>query len=408
MKYYLVAGEASGDLHGSNLMKELKLADTDAEFRFFGGDLMQAVGGKLVKHYREMAFMGFVDVLLNLKTINRNMKFCKTDLLEFQPDVLILIDYPGFNLRIAEFAKQNNIKVFYYISPKVWAWKAHRVKKIKKVVDEMFTIFPFETDFYIKYQFNVHYVGNPLLDSIAEFRKKALSKNEFLKNNNLDSRPLVALLSGSRVHEINRTLPIMVEISEIFPEFQFVVAGVRSVDIELYHKYLAGKPVKLIFDQTYDILNNAHTALVASGTAALETALFNVPQTVIYKMEGGWLVDIIMRNFVLQTVGVALPNIIMNKIIVSEFIQMKMTLKNVKEEMEKLLFDDSYRNKILNDYDQIKVLMGEAGCSKCAAQKMFELLELSTPNSKLQTLHLEPGTRNSEPETLNIKPSTLN
>jgi len=408
MKYYLVAGEASGDLHGSNLMKELKLADTDAEFRFFGGDLMQAVGGKLVKHYREMAFMGFVDVLLNLKTINRNMKFCKTDLLEFQPDVLILIDYPGFNLRIAEFAKQNNIKVFYYISPKVWAWKAHRVKKIKKVVDEMFTIFPFETDFYSKYQFNVHYVGNPLLDSIAEFRKKALSKNEFLKNNNLDSRPLVALLSGSRVHEINRTLPIMVEISEIFPEFQFVVAGVRSVDIELYHKYLAGKPVKLIFDQTYDILNNAHTALVASGTAALETALFNVPQTVIYKMEGGWLVDIIMRNFVLQTVGVALPNIIMNKIIVSEFIQMKMTLKNVKEEMEKLLFDDSYRNKILNDYDQIKVLMGEAGCSKCAAQKMFELLELSTPNSKLQTLHLEPGTRNSEPETLNIKPSTLN
>jgi lipid-A-disaccharide synthase len=381
MKYYLVAGEASGDLHGSNLMKELKLADKNAEFRFFGGDLMQAVGGELVKHYREMAFMGFVNVLLNLKTINRNMKFCKTDILDFHPDVLILIDYPGFNLRIAEFAKQKNIKVFYYISPKVWAWKAYRVKKIKEVVDEMFTIFPFETEFYRKYQFTVHYVGNPLLDSIAEFRKKALSRNEFLKKNNLDERPVVALLAGSRVHEINRTLPIMVQISEIFPGFQFVVAGVKSVDIKLYQKYLTGSSIKLIFDQTYDILNNAHTALVASGTAALETALFNVPQTVIYKMEGGWLVDIIMRNFVLQTVGVALPNIIMNKLIVSEFIQMKMTLKNVKAEMEKLFFDDTYRNKILNDYDRLKELMGGAGSSKRAAQKMVRIL--STQNSKL-------------------------
>ena len=382
MKYYLVAGEASGDLHGSNLMKELKLADSEAEFRFFGGDLMQAVGGKLVKHYREMAFMGILDVLLNLKTINRNMKFCKTDLLEFQPDVLILIDYPGFNLRIAEFAKQNNIKVFYYISPKVWAWKSYRVKKIKKVVDEMFTIFPFETEFYKKYQFNVHYVGNPLLDSIAEFRKKALSKNEFFETNNLDNRPVVALLAGSRVHEINRTLPIMVEISEIFPGFQFVIAGVKSVDIGLYHKYVAVKPVKLVFDQTYDILNNAHTALVASGTAALETALFNIPQTVIYKMEGGWPVDFIFRNLIFKNrmAGVSLPNIIMKREIVREFIQMKMTLKNVKTEMEKLLFNDSYRAKILNDYDRLKVMMGEAGCSKRAAQTMTGLL--STRNSK--------------------------
>jgi lipid-A-disaccharide synthase len=383
MKYYLVAGEASGDLHGSNLMKELKLADKNAEFRFFGGDLMQAVGGELVKHYREMAFMGFVNVLMNLKTIRRNMKFCKTDLLDFQPDVLILIDYPGFNLRIAEFAKQHKIKVFYYISPKVWAWKAYRVKKIKEVVDEMFTIFPFETDFYKKYQFEVNYVGNPLLDSIAEFGKNALSKNEFLKKNDLDDRSVVALLAGSRVHEINRTLPLMVKIAEIFPAFQFVVAGVKSADIGLYQKYLAGTTVKLIFDQTYDILNNAHTALVASGTAALETALFNVPQTVVYKMEGGWLIDLIMRNFVLKTIGVSLPNIIMNKLIVSEFIQMKMTLKNVKAEMEKLLFDDSYRKRISNDYDRLKELMGEAGSSKRAAQKMVEIL--STQNPKLKT-----------------------
>jgi len=378
MKYYLVAGEASGDLHGSNLMKEIKLTDSNAEFRYFGGDLMNDVGGELVKHYREMAFMGFVNVVLNLKTINRNLKFCKTDLLEFQPDVLILIDYPGFNLRVAEFAKQNNIKVFYYISPKVWAWKAHRVKKIKEVVDEMFTIFPFETEFYKKYQFKVNYVGNPVLDSIAEFKKTALSKSDFLKLNNLDERPVVALLAGSRVQEINRTMPIMVEISEIFPGFQFVVAGLKSVDIGLYHKYVAGKPVKLVFNQTYDILNNAHTALVASGTAALETALFNIPQTVIYKMEGGWPVDFIFRNLIFKNrmAGVSLPNIIMKREIVREFIQMKMTLENVKAEMEKLLFDDNHRQKILTDYVRLKEIMGEPGSSKRAAQKMVELLNV--------------------------------
>ena len=383
MKYYLIAGEASGDLHGSNLMKELKLADSNAEFRFFGGDLMQAVGGELVKHYREMAFMGLVNVVLNLKTINRNMKFCKTDLLQFKPDVLILIDYPGFNLRIAEFVKQNNIKVFYYISPKVWAWKEYRVKKIKRLVDRMFTIFPFETQFYKKYNFEVHYVGNPLLDSITEFRKKALSKTEFLKNNTLDDRPVVALLAGSRIQEIKNTLPLMIEIAEQFIDFQFVIAGVRNIDTEIYRKLIEDKPVKLIFDQTYDILNNAHTALVASGTAALETALFNVPQTVIYKMEGGWLVDFIFRNLIFKNrmVGVSLPNIIMNKLIVSEFIQMKMTFKNVKSEMEKLLYDNNYRIKIFNDYDRLKEMMGEAGSSKRTAQKMVSLL--STLNPKL-------------------------
>jgi len=375
MKYYLIAGEASGDLHGSNLMKELKLADTNAEFRFFGGDLMQAVGGELVKHYCEMAFMGFVNVILNLKTINRNLKFCKSDLLEFKPDVLILIDYPGFNLRIAEFAKQNNIKIFYYISPKVWAWKAHRVKKIKELVDEMFTIFPFETEFFKKYDYDVHYVGNPLLDSISEFSKNALSKTEFRQKNKLDNRQIVALLAGSRVQEIKNTLPLMVEISKLFPTFQFVVAGVHSIDNELYKKYLVDSTVELIFNQTYDLLNNSHTALVASGTAALETALFDVPQTVIYKMEGGWPIDIVMRNFVLKTVGVALPNIIMNRIIVSEYIQMKMTLKNVKEEMEKLLFDEEYRKKIFEDYKRLQELMGNPGSSKRAAQKMVELLK---------------------------------
>lgn len=375
MRYYLIAGEASGDLHGSNLMKELKSADENAEFRFFGGDLMLSVGGNLVKHYREMAFMGFVNVLLNIKTIKRNLDFCKTDLIEFQPDVLVLIDYPGFNLHVAEFAKKNNIKVFYYISPKIWAWKEYRITKIKAFVDEMFTIFPFETEFYKKHDFVVHYVGNPLLDSIAEFSKGAVSRDEFFIKNNLDDRPVVALLAGSRVQEIKNTLPLMVKVANYFPEFQYVVAGVPGVNKELYKKYLAGTGLKIIFDETYNLLNNAHTALVASGTAALETALFHVPQTVIYKVEGGWLVDFIMRNFVLKGVGVALPNIILNELIIVELIQKKMTLRNVKTEMRKLLYDQNYRQKIETDYHRLKDIMGEPGCSKRAAKKMVKLLK---------------------------------
>lgn len=375
MKYYLIAGEASGDLHGSNLMLEIKKEDADAKFRFFGGGLMEKAGGELVKHYREMAFMGIVNVVLNLRTINRNLEFSKKDILQFQPDVLILIDYPGFNLRIAEFAKKHHLKVFYYISPKIWAWKEYRVKKIRAFVDEMFTILPFETEFYKKHGMDVHYVGNPLLDSIAVFRKKALSKSEFLKNNNLDERPIVALLAGSRVQEVKKTLPLMVRIAKFYPEFQFVVAGVKTIDKKLYHSFLGESGIKIIFDQTYDLLNNAHTALVASGTAALETALFNVPQTVIYKVEGGWIIDFIMRNFVFNMAGVSLPNIIMNREIVREYIQVKMTLKNVKNEMDKLLYNKQYRNKILKDYSRLEKLMGEPGCSKRAAKKMTEILK---------------------------------
>ncbi|MFV0591338.1 MAG: lipid-A-disaccharide synthase [Draconibacterium sp.] len=374
MKYYLIAGEASGDLHGSNLMKELKATDQDAKFRFFGGDLMQAVGGELVKHYREMAFMGFVNVILNLKTIGRNLEFCKKDLLAFKPDVLILIDYPGFNLRIAEFAKQNNIKVYYYISPKVWAWKEYRVKKIKAFVDEMFTIFPFETGFYQKHGMAVHYVGNPLMDSLAEFQKNKQTEAGFRAKNKLGDKKLVALLAGSRVQEIKRTLPIMVEIARLFPDFQFVLAGVKSIGDSLYRSYLKETGIKLIYDQTYDLLNNSHTALVASGTAVLETALFRVPQTVVYRVEGGWLIDFVFRHFIFKMAGVSLPNIIMNREIVREFIQAKMTLKNVKDEMQKLLYDNKYREKIQADYLKLGEMMGEPGCSKRAAEKMISLL----------------------------------
>ena len=374
MRYYLIAGEASGDLHGSNLMKELKQADKEAEFRFFGGDLMQNVGGELVKHYREMAFMGIVKVVLNLRTIGKNLELCKKDILEFKPDVLILIDYPGFNLRIAEFAKQHKLKVFYYISPKLWAWKEYRVKKIREFVDEMFTIFPFETAFYKKHSIDVHYVGNPLMDSLMDFREKALSEAEFRSKNNLGEKPLVALLAGSRVQEIKRTLPLMAKIADEFPDFKFVVAGVKSVKSELYTNLLKGSGVDIIYDQTYDLLNHAHTALVASGTAALETALFRVPQTVIYKVEGGWLTDFVFRNIIFKMAGVSLPNIIMDREIVKEYIQKKMTFSNVKREMQQLLYDEKYRSAILSDYERLAEMMGEPGCSKRAAEKMVSLL----------------------------------
>lgn len=374
MKYYLIAGEASGDLHGSNLMKELLATDAGLEFRYFGGDLMHKVGGNLVKHYREMAFMGFLDVFLNIKIIKRNMEFCKKDLLEFQPDVLILIDYPGFNLRIAEFAKQNNIKVYYYISPKLWAWKEYRVKKIKAFVDEMFTIFPFETEFYRKHGFKVNYVGNPLMDSIQEYKNTAQKKETFFVKNKLDNRPVIALLSGSRIKEIKRILPVMVKASEGLPEFQFVIAGVRSLEKNAYDKIIGDRDIPIIFDQTYDLLNQAYVAVVASGTAVLETALFNVPQTVLYKVEGGWFMDVLMRNFVLKTKWISLPNIILGKSAVRELIQKEMTVKKVRGELNKLLSDSGYRSGIVQDYNRLKDLMGGAGCSKRAAEKMVELL----------------------------------
>ena len=377
MRYYLIAGEASGDLHGSNLMKALKKKDPDAVFRCFGGDLMQQAGGQLVKHYREMAFMGILNVLLNLKTIRKNLELCKKDLIAFRPDVLILIDYPGFNLKIAEFAHKNNLKIFYYISPKVWAWKENRVKKIKAFTDEMFTILPFEKAFYRKHGMDVHYVGNPTVDSIAAFREKSLSEKDFREQNNLDERPVVALLAGSRVQEIKKTLPLMKKTALRFPEFQFVIAGVSSIDNVLYDNLLGNSELKIIFDQTFSLLDNAHAALVASGTAALETALFYVPQTVIYKIEGGLLLDIIIRNFVLKTIGVALPNIVMNEEIIKEWIQKKMTLKNVNAELKKLLYNENYRQKIITDYKRLEAKMGEPGCANRAAEKMVTLLKTS-------------------------------
>jgi lipid-A-disaccharide synthase len=374
MRYYLIAGEASGDLHGSSLMKALKTKDKDADFRFFGGDLMQKAGGQLVKHYNKMAFMGYWDVLMNIKTIKGNIEFCKSDLLVYRPDVLILIDYPGFNLRIAEFAKKHNIKVFYYISPKFWAWKEYRVKKVRSFVDEMFTIFPFETAFYKKHRVNVHYVGNPLLDAIREYQESADHPDNFRKENNLDERPVIALLAGSRIKEVQRILPVMVN-SLIEPEkYQYIVAGVGNLNDKLYTEIIGDKPVKIIHDQTYCLLDNAYAALVASGTATLETALFNVPQIAVYRMEGGRIIDFLFRNFVLKTTWVTLPNIILQKPAIIELIQKEMTVKKVKAGLKKLLNDDTYRKQIKDNYARLKDTMGESGCSERTAEKMYALL----------------------------------
>lgn len=375
MKYYIIAGEASGDLHGSNLMRELQIQDKNAYFRFFGGDLMQGVGGDLVKHYRDLAFMGFVKVILNLRTIKKIIGFCKNDIIQFQPDVLVLIDYPGFNLRIAEFAKQNNFKVFYYISPKIWAWKESRVKKIKAFVDEMFTIFPFETGFYKKHNFKVHYVGNPLLDSISAFRKNAVSGKEFFQNNGLNKKPIVALLAGSRIQEVKRVLPAMLESLKGNSDFQFVLSGMTTIPAEVYKKIIGDAKIPVVYNQTYNLLNNAHAALVTSGTAALETALFNVPQVVLYKAEGGWLVDILFRNFLLKTRYVSLPNIIAGKEIIKELLQMQMTVKNIKKEIKRLFYDKTYRENIKSDYSKMSELLGDPGSSEKAAKIMVELLD---------------------------------
>jgi lipid-A-disaccharide synthase len=333
---------------------------------------MQNIGGTLVKHYREMAFMGIVDVVMNIRTIKRNMEFCKKDLLEFRPDILILIDYPGFNLRIAEFAKQHNFKVYYYISPKLWAWKEYRVKKVKAFVDEMFTIFPFETEFYAKHGYKVNYVGNPIMDSLEAYKKSAQKKEVFFEKNKLDKRPIVAVLSGSRIKEIKRILPVMVKATEGLAEFQFVIAGVDTVDKKVYEKIVGERKISLIFDQTYDLLTHSYAAIVASGTAVLETALFNVPQVVLYKVEGGRIIDFIMRYFVLKTNWVSLPNIILQKTAVLELLQKDMTLKKVRNELEKLLYDDNYRKKIEEDCIRLKSIMGEPGCSKRAAEEMIQ------------------------------------
>lgn len=376
MKYYLIVGEASGDLHASNLMHALKQEDPEAEFRFFGGDLMSAQGGTRVKHYRELAYMGFIPVLLHLRTIFANMKYCKEDILRFAPDVVILVDYPGFNLSIAKFIKKNTrIPVYYYISPKIWAWKEYRIKSIKRDVDEMFSILPFEVDFYKGHQYPIHYVGNPCVDSVAAFKEEHKeTKEDFLTKNDLGNKPIIALLAGSRKQEIKNNLPLMLEASAAFPDYQFVLAGAPGIEHEYYKQFIGDAGVKVVFDRTYALLSYADAALVTSGTATLETALFRVPQVVCYYMAAGKFISF-LKKMVLKVQFVSLVNLIAGKEVVKELVAGTMTVNNVKEELSKILYDEKYRAGMLQEYDRIIRILGSAGASEHAAKEMVRLLK---------------------------------
>lgn len=372
MKYYIIAGEASGDLHGSNLIKELKLQDAAAAFRCWGGDMMENAGGTLVKHYRDLAFMGFDEVLMNLRTILRNLKFCKEDILQFNPDTLILIDYPGFNLRMAKWAKQKGFKVIYYISPQVWAWKENRVKMMKQCIDKMLVILPFEKKYYKdKWDWEVEYVGHPLVEVIESYKAGVRSRDPIAIGSGLNDSELptqnsrlIALLPGSRKQEIAKKLPVMLEVCKFFPDYQFIIAKAPSVDDEFYNQFSKEyKNVSAIKNKTYDLLAKASAALVTSGTATLETALFGVPQAVCYK--GSFLTYHIGKRLV-QVKYIAMVNLIMDKLVVKEFIQHELTAENLQKELHDLLNNDTRITAISKDYEILRLLLSEEGKSASA------------------------------------------
>ena len=371
MKYYLIAGEASGDLHGSNLMKGLKQVDPNPDFRFWGGDRMQVQGGELVKHYRDHSIMGFWEVMVKFRRISKNFRFCKKDLLKFNPDVLILIDYPGFNLRMARFAKKHNIPVYYYISPKIWAWKESRIKKIKAYVDRMFIIFPFEQEFYRKHDYLAEYYGNPLIDAIDEKQENRKPWNEFIKAHGLEDKPVVAILPGSRKQEIDRNLSVMLEVIEELDDYQFVVAGAPSIEPAYYREYFRDTKVHFVYDKTYELLNHSVAALITSGTATLEAALFNVPQVVCYRANP--LSYRIAKHFV-RVSYISLVNLNMQKEVVRELIQDEMNPDNLRYELENLLRNEAYIRKIKEDYHHLRELLGGRGASYRVAKAMYEHL----------------------------------
>lgn len=363
MKYYIIAGEASGDLHGSNLMKSLYKEDPNAEIRFWGGDLMEEVGGTLVKHYRKLAFMGFAEVVMNLKTILNNIKFCKADILEFQPDVLIFIDYPGFNMRIAKWAKKIGIPTHYYISPQIWAWKENRIKDIKRDFDAMYVILPFEKDFYEKkHGFPVEFVGHPLIDAIHN--RKHIDDKSFRSEFNLDEKPIIALLPGSRKQEISKMLTEMLAVVKDFQEYQFVIAGAPSQEYSFYQQFLNNENVHFISNRTYDLLSVSTAALVTSGTATLETALFKVPEVVCYK--GGWISYQIAKR-IITLKYISLVNLIMDREVVTELIQNDCNPKKIKEELHKILVT-SQREKVLEEYEILEKKLGGEGASAKTAK----------------------------------------
>ncbi len=371
MKYYIVAGEASGDLHASNLMKALKERDPQAEFRCWGGDLMEAAGGDLVKHYRDLAFMGYWEVFIHLNTILRNIRICETDILLYEPDVLVLVDYPGFNLRVAEFAKEHGIKVCYYISPQIWAWKKKRIKKIKQYVDEMMVILPFEEKFYADNGMRVNYVGHPLLDAVSKDLHDSEEVKSFRERNGLDDREIIALLPGSRKQEIRDILPQMLRMVELFPKYQFVISQVSWQPKALYDKYVKDTPVKMALGSAYPLLANAKAAIVASGTATLETAMIGTPQVVCYA--GSEISYLIAKHLISGINYISLVNLIMDKKVVTELIQHDYNTQHLKEELRLITNDQANVDRMKAEYKQLYSMLGDGSASAKAADVVLEL-----------------------------------
>ncbi|MFD2516944.1 lipid-A-disaccharide synthase [Salinimicrobium flavum] len=367
MKYYIIAGEASGDLHASNLMRSLKEIDPNSSFRFWGGDLMQKVGGKPVKHYRDLAFMGFFEVIMNLRTILSNISFCKEDIKKYEPDVIIFVDYPGFNLRIAKWARKEGYKTHFYVSPQIWAWKENRIKDIRRDIDELYVILPFEKEFYEKkHDYKVHFVGHPLIDAIAN--RPTVDVRKFKKDHNLDERPVIALLPGSRKQEIEKMLEIMLSVTDDFPDYQFVIAGAPSQEPEFYQPFIKKKNVNLVMNKTYDVLGISTAALVTSGTATLETALFKVPEVVCYK---GNFISYEIAKRVIKLDHISLVNLIMDREVVKELIQSEFNRKNLKKELEKILSEE-HRKKVFSDYHELEQKLGGTGASDNTARLIYE------------------------------------
>lgn len=375
MKYYLIAGEASGDLHASNLMRAIKNTDPQADFRFLGGDLMKQVGGTLVKHYREMAFMGFIPVLMNLRTILRNMQVCREDIRQYQPDVVILIDYPGFNLKIAKYVKTVlHIPVHYYISPKIWAWKQYRIKDFRKYVDHLYSILPFEPAFFQRLDYQVDYVGNPSVDSVSNYQQQeSVGKSTFFRMNRLADKPILALLAGSRKQEIRDNLPVMLRVAAQFPEYQSIIAGAPGVDPAYYQQYTDGS-VRILFQQTYPLLQHSDAALVTSGTATLETALFRVPQVVCYYVPAGRLASFIFRHF-FHTPYISLVNLISGKEVVQELFGERFSEENITTELKRIIHDKTYRETMLQNYDEMIRILGKPGASARTAELIVKRIK---------------------------------
>ncbi len=368
MKYYFVAGEASGDMHASHLMKALKKWDAEASFRCLGGDKMQQQGAILAKHYKSTAYMGIGDVVRHLPQILRNIRYIKKDLLAYKPDVLILVDYPGFNLRIAEFAHKAGLKVYYYISPKIWAWKQSRVKKIKRYIDKLFVIFPFEKDFYNTHNYPVEYVGNPVLDALD---LSPDNRAEFLVKYHLPDKKIIALLPGSRIKEVKRNLPLMLRTSRHFTDYQFIIAVAPSLDQSLFAPYIAEYDTQLIFDDTYRLLKNSEAALVTSGTATLETAILNIPELVCYKLDS---FSYKIGKLLVKIPFISLVNLIMGKEIIKEFIQEEMSEENLKKELDNLLHNKTYRSEMTDNFEQMRKVLGGGGASEATAQIIVKSL----------------------------------